>query len=192
MMLNLRCESNPGWAAAAVAQLDVLLSDHVHCEKKAAVTAISFINRYPERTLLVDHMIAHAQEELEHFVLVMEQIKKRGETLRRDAADAYVNALLGHARSDEPGRLLDALIVAALIEARSCERFQLLITALPLSDIRSLFESLMPSEARHYAMFLGLAREYYPTETVDARLEEFAEWEAQIVRALPDEPRMHG
>ena len=121
-MLNLRCESNPGWVGAAVSELDVLLSDHVHCEKKAAVTAISFINRYPDRTLLVDHMIAHAQEELEHFALVMEQIKLRGEVLRRDSADAYVNALLAHAQREEPGRLLDALVIHRAFRLRLLRR----------------------------------------------------------------------
>ena len=191
-MLKLQCDSNPGWAPVAAADLATLLSDHVHCEKKAAVTALSFINRYPDRTLLVDHMIAHAQEELEHFALVMEHVKLRGEVLQRDTPDPYVNALLAHARSEEPGRLLDALIVAALIEARSCERFQLLIDVLPHSDIRDLFDGLMPSEARHYAMFMNLAREYYPAAEVDARFAEFAVLEADIIRGLPNLPRMHG
>jgi len=191
-MLKLQCDSNPGWAPAAVADLDTLLCDHVHCEKKAAVTALSFVNRYPDRTLLVDQMITHAQEELEHFALVMGHLKLRGQTLQRDSADPYVNALLSHTRSEEPGRLLDALIVAALIEARSCERFQLLIDALPEGSLRDLFDGLMPSEARHYAMFMNLAREYYSTAEVDARFTELAAGEAEIVRALPDHPRMHG
>lgn len=191
-MLKLRCDSNEGWAAAAVADIDALLCDHVHCEKKAAVTALSFVNRYPERTLLVDHMIAHAQEELEHFARVMGHLKLRSTTLRRDTPDPYVNALLAHARSAEPGRMLDALIVAALIEARSCERFQLLIDALPAGDLRDLFDGLMPSEARHYAMFMNLAREYFPAGEVDERFDTFAVWEAEIVRALPNEARMHG
>ncbi|PLX28919.1 MAG: tRNA 2-methylthio-N6-isopentenyl adenosine(37) hydroxylase MiaE [Ignavibacteria bacterium] len=191
-MLNLRCDSNPEWAPAAAADLETLLSDHVHAEKKAAVTAISLINRYPERTLLVDHMIAHAQEELEHFSLVMGQLKLRGWTLRHDTADPYVNKLLSHARTSEPGRLLDSLIVAALIEARSCERFQLLIAELPEGELRDLFESLMPTEAHHYTMFMNLAREYYSNDEVDQRFAEMAEFEADIVRSLPNEPRMHG
>lgn len=191
-MLNLKSDSNPAWVRAATDDLDTLLIDHVHCEKKAASTALSLVNRYPDRTLLVDHMIAHAQEELEHFALVMGHVKERGLTLRRDTPDPYVNRLLEHARSAEPGRLLDALLVAALIEARSCERFQLLIDALPDGDLRDLFDGLMPSEARHYAMFMNLAREYYPADEVDARLDELAAAEADIVRELPNEPRMHG
>ena len=191
-MLNLKCASNPGWAAAAVADMDTLLIDHLHAEKKAASTALSLINRYPEHAVLVDHMIGHAQEELEHFALVLGHLKLRGVPLRRDVPDAYVNSLLAHARRDEPARLLDALIVAALIEARSCERFQLLVEALPESAERDLFDGLMPSEARHYAMFLSLAREYFPANEVQARLDEFTDIEADIVRALPDEPRMHG
>ncbi len=191
-MLRLKCESNAGWAAAALADLDALLIDHVHCEKKAASTALSLINRYPEKTLLVEQMIAHAQEELEHFALVMACLKERGVALRRDSADSYVNRLLDHARRDEPLRLLDALIVAALIEARSCERFQLLIDALPGGALRDLFDGLMPSEARHFAMFLSLAREYFSPDEVEKRLEEYAVIEADIVRTLPNEPRMHG
>ncbi|MCB2204662.1 tRNA-(ms[2]io[6]A)-hydroxylase [bacterium] len=191
-MLNLRCESNDAWAPAAVADLTTLLSDHVHCEKKAAVTALSFVNRYPDRTEMVDHMIAHAQEELEHFAQVMELVKARGEILQRDTPDPYVNALLAHARGEEPARLLDALIVAALIEARSCERFQLLIDALPEGNVRTLFEELMPSEARHYAMFMNLAREYFSPDEVDARFDAFLDHEAEIIRGLPNEARMHG
>ena len=191
-MLNLKCASNPGWAAAAIADLDTLLIDHLHAEKKAATTALSLINRYPERTRLLDEMIAHATEELEHFSLVLAHLRRRGITPRRDTPDAYVNRLLEHARRDEPVRLLDALIVAALIEARSCERFQLLIDILPPGDERDLFIALMPSEARHYAMFLDLAREYFPDAQVRQRLDEFTALEAEIVASLPDEPRMHG
>lgn len=191
-MLNLKCASNAEWAAAAVADMDTLLIDHLHAEKKAASTALSLINRYPDRALLVDHMIGHAQEELEHFALVLGHLKQRGVTLRHDVPDAYVNSLLAHARKDEPARLLDALIVAALIEARSCERFQLLVEILPDGPERDLFDGLMPSEARHYAMFLNLAREYFPASDVQARLDAFTDLEADIVRSLPNEPRMHG
>ncbi|MGC9362456.1 MAG: tRNA isopentenyl-2-thiomethyl-A-37 hydroxylase MiaE, partial [Candidatus Syntrophosphaera sp.] len=93
-MLNLKSDSNPGWVHAALGDLDSLLIDHVHCEKKAASTALSLVNRYPDRTLLVDHMIEHAREELEHFALVMGHVKERGLTLRRDTPDPYVNQLL--------------------------------------------------------------------------------------------------
>jgi tRNA 2-(methylsulfanyl)-N6-isopentenyladenosine37 hydroxylase len=191
-MLNLKCASNAGWAAAAAADLDTLLIDHLHAEKKAASTALSLISRYPERLLLVEHMVEHAREELEHFVLVLAHLKQRGVTPRRDVSDAYVNRLLARVRRDEPARLLDALIVAALIEARSCERFQLLVEVLPPGPERDLFSGLMPSEARHYTMFLTLAREYFPAAEVQARLEEFTYLEADIVSSLPDEPRMHG
>lgn len=191
-MLNLKCASNPGWAVAAAADLDTLLVDHLHAEKKAAATALSLISRYPEHTRLLDHMIAHAQEELEHFVIVLGHLKRRGITPRRDVSDAYVNRLLAHARKEEPARLLDALIVAALIEARSCERFQLLMDVLPPGEERDLFVSLMPSEARHYAMFIDLAREYFPEAQLRSRLDEFTTLEAEIVASLPNEPRMHG
>jgi tRNA-(ms[2]io[6]A)-hydroxylase len=122
----------------------------------------------------------------------MGHIKEKGWTLRRDSADPYVNRLLENARTMEPGRLLDSLIVAALIEARSCERFQLLVAVLPDGDLRDLFSSLMPSEAHHYTMFMNLAREFYPADEVEQRFAEMAQHEAEIVRSLPNEPRMHG
>ncbi len=191
-MLNLKCDSNAAWAPVAIAGLDALLSDHVHCEKKAAAAAISFINRYPSRTRLVDAMTAHAREELEHFDLVHGVLRSRHSVLAHDTADPYVNRLLALVRKVEPHRELDSLICAALIEARSCERFQLLIDALPVCDERCLFEDLMPSEARHYAMFMHLARNVGGASEADSRLDELSFLEADIVRSLPNEARMHG
>ncbi len=191
-MLNLKGGTNEAWVRAAVDDLETLLSDHVHCEKKAAAAAISFINRYPARTVLVDAMTAHAREELEHFDRVHAVLLARPAVLRHDSPDPYVNQLLAFARKDEPRRQLDALICAALIEARSCERFLLLIEALPDCDERRLFEELMPSEARHYAMFMQLARDTTNTRDADARLDELSQLEAGIVHALPNVARMHG
>jgi tRNA 2-(methylsulfanyl)-N6-isopentenyladenosine37 hydroxylase len=191
-MLNLKCDSNPQWVRAAIDDLDVLLSDHVHCEKKAAAAALSFINRYPSRTALVSAMTVHAREELEHFDRVHDVLRSRDSTLLHDTPDPYVNRLLALVRKGEPQRELDSLICAALIEARSCERFQLLIDALPLCDERRLFEELMPSEARHYAMFMEHARVAAGAAIADERLDELAFLEAGIVRALPNEARMHG
>jgi tRNA 2-(methylsulfanyl)-N6-isopentenyladenosine37 hydroxylase len=191
-MLNLKNESNSAWVLAAVDDLETLLSDHVHCEKKAAAAAISFINHYPARTVLVEAMTAHAREELEHLDRVHSVLLARPARLRHDSSDPYVNQLLANVRKDEPFRQLDALICAALIEARSCERFQLLIDALPDCIERRLFVDLMPSEARHYAMFMQLARETTNAREADARLDELSLLEADIVRTLPNSPRMHG
>ncbi len=192
MMLNLKSATNAAWARVAVEQLDVLLSDHAHCEKKAAAAAIAFINRYPMLPALVDAMTAHAREELDHLDRVHHVLRARNAAMIRDTADPYVNQLLAHVRRGEPAYQLDALICAALIEARSCERFQLLIDALPACEERRLFEELMPSEARHYAMFMHFARECSSAREAEARLEELSLLEADIVRALPNEPRMHG
>ncbi|MCZ7554813.1 MAG: tRNA-(ms[2]io[6]A)-hydroxylase [Bacteroidia bacterium] len=191
-MLNLQCDSNPEWVRAAIDDLDVLLSDHVHCEKKAAAAALSFINRYPGRTALVSAMTVHAREELEHFDRVHDVLRGRQSVLLHDTPDPYVNRLLALIRKGEPQRELDSLICAALIEARSCERFQLLIDALPPCEERRLFEELMPSEARHYAMFMEHARTAAGAAETDRRLGELATLEADIVRALPNEARMHG
>ena len=191
-MLRLKGASNPGWAVAAAADLDTFLSDHVHCEKKAAATALSLINRYPSHDALVDRLIAHAAEELQHFRLVLDLVRGRGLRLGRDSADGYVNSLLELSRKGDPGRLTDALLCAALIEARSCERFTLLVDILPDSPERALLKALIPSEARHFAMFMNLAREYADPDEVESRFDRLAEEEARIVRALPNDARVHG
>jgi tRNA 2-(methylsulfanyl)-N6-isopentenyladenosine37 hydroxylase len=191
-MLRLAADTDPAWVRAAVSRLDAVLLDHMHCEKKAAATALSLINRYPFHAELVDRMVEHAAEELDHFRQVLAICRARGLTLGRDSADPYVNRLLEHARRDEPARLLDALVVAALIEARSCERFQLLAAALPDGPERRLFEELLPTEARHYALFMDLARTYCGADAAAHRLDEYAVIEAAIVRSLPNEPRVHG
>ncbi len=192
MMLRLKNDTNPGWIDAAMNDLDAVLLDHVHAEKKAAATALSLVNRHPEKDRLVDSMISHMEEELDHFRRVLAICRNRGLKLGHDKADEYVNLLLKHVRRQEPHRLLDTLICAALIEARSCERFSILMGALPDGPERSLFEDLLPSEARHYALFMELAREYFPEEEVEQRFQEISDEEGKIVAGLPNEARVHG
>jgi tRNA-(ms[2]io[6]A)-hydroxylase len=191
-MLRLKSDTSSAWIAAALANLDEILIDHVHCEKKAAATALALINRYPQHTSLVRRMAEHASEELEHVTRVLAHVERRGRVLTRDTGDAYVQELLALVRKDEPQRMLDTLICAALIEARSCERFTLLAAALPEGEVKSMYTDLIASEAGHYSMFLAMAREYCVRENVDARFDELASAEAAILAKLPNEPRMHG
>ena len=191
-MLKLHSASRPTWVHVAVANLDRILIDHAHCEKKAAATGLSLINRYPGREELVVKMTALVQEEVEHFARVFGLITRRGLKLPRDPGDSYVNNLMMHVRRTEPDRLLDSLIVASLIEARSCERFKLLADALPDGEEREMYASLMASEAGHHAMFLALAKKYFPDSTVDARFDGLARLESEICSSLRDEPFMHG
>ncbi len=191
-MLKLKSDTSPAWVAAALGDLDAVLIDHVHCEKKAAATALALINRYPQHTALVRQMAALATEELEHVTRVLDHVERRGCTLTRDAGDAYVQQLLAHVRRDEPQRMLDTLICAALVEARSCERFTLLADALLEGDEKRMYADLVASEAGHYTMFLTLARDHFPRELVDARFDALAAIEADILSTLPNEARMHG
>ena len=191
-MLCLKTPSQPHWIENAQVDLHRIMVDHAHCEKKAAANAMALINRYPERDMLVRHMFDLVDEEMEHFRYVYDMIRDRGGKLTRDPGDPYAQALHKLIRKNEPERMLDQLLIAALIEARSCERFRILSEHIPDAELAEFYASLLASEAGHYRVFCDIAREYYPEEEVRQRLEELAEAEANIVRELPNEPMMHG
>lgn len=191
-MLCLKVPSQPSWIQAAQADLDRVLLDHAHCEKKAAVNAMALVSRYPGREMLVRSMIALAKEEMEHFEMVYDFIRGRGGELGRDPGDPYVQALHKEARQNEPERMMDLLLVAALVEARSCERFSVLSKHVPDEELRAFYASLLASEAGHYRMFYDIACAYYPEADVRARLDALSRREAEIVLALGSQPTMHG
>lgn len=191
-MLCLKVDSQPTWIERAISDVDGLLADHAHCEKKAAVNALSMLNRYPDRIRLVREMIALAQEEMEHFERVYSYIVGRGGALSRDPGDPYVQMLHREIRSNEPGRLLDSLLVAALVEARSCERFSILSTHIVDDELRSFYAELLASEAGHYRTFYHIACEYFDEEEVRARLDALAIREGEIIMNLQSLPTMHG
>jgi len=191
-MLCLQTESNPEWIPIACLNTDSILIDHALCEKKAAAFALALITRYPKRMRLIRDMIALAQEELEHFDMVMQELEKRNLTLSKDVGNPYANALHKFVRQGEPKRLLDSLIVGAFIEARSCERFSLLAKHAPSEELRTMYASLLASEAGHYRAYTDIAREYFPVEEVRDRIKEFAEYEAEVVKGLANQPTVHG
>ncbi len=191
-MLCLKITSQPSWVENARNDLDRVLLDHAHCEKKAAVNAMALVSRYPGRDTLVREMIALAKEEMEHFGMVYDIIRERGGTLGRDPGDPYVQALHREVRMNEPERMLDLLLVGALIEARSCERFSMLSKHVPDAALREFYVSLLASEAGHYRTFYDIACEYYPEAEVRARLDALSTREAEIVLGLASEPTMHG
>lgn len=191
-MLCLKVPSQESWIAAARTDLDRVLLDHAHCEKKAAVNALALVNRYPGRDMLVREMIALAKEEMEHFGMVYDFIRRRGGELARDPGDPYVQALHNEIRRNEPERMLDSLLVAALVEARSCERFSILSANVPDEELRTFYASLLASEAGHYRTFYDIACEYFPEAQVRARLDELSAREAEIVMELASSPTMHG
>src|SRR5579883_2033226 len=169
IMLGLRTATSDEWRIAANSDPASVLRDHAHCEKKAATMAISLLNRYPERTELVEAMAELAEEEMSHFRMVLDKMKERAITLDRDPGDRYAQQLHEHIRKMEPLRLLDTLIVSSLIEARSCERFKLLSETVDDPDLRKFYRSLLESEARHRTTFLTLTRQYFSAEEVANR-----------------------
>ncbi|MDP4219609.1 MAG: tRNA-(ms[2]io[6]A)-hydroxylase [Bacteroidota bacterium] len=191
-MLGLQCESNKEWIGRVAGDPAILLCDHAHCEKKAALMAISLLNNYPSLKELVEEMSELAIEEMSHFRMVLKKMDEHGVAFAYDPGDLYAQALHSKIHKHEKQKLLDRLIVASLIEARSCERFQLLSEHAADEDLREFYRSLLASEARHRNTFLRLARLYFPAVEVAERLREFEDFEAELVASLPSEPVMHG
>jgi tRNA-(ms[2]io[6]A)-hydroxylase len=190
----LKSGSDPGWAAVAAGDLDTTLADHAHCEKKAAASALALINDYPGDARLVRALGHLAEEEIGHFREIHELVLERGGELPRDRGDPYARALLALVRQPAPERKLDRLLVCALIEARSCERFRLLRQELDArgdGELAARFRRLESSEAGHAALFVHLAAEEHGQDVTEARLDELAAEEARIVAALPVLPRIH-
>jgi tRNA-(ms[2]io[6]A)-hydroxylase len=192
-MLSLASQTDPAWARRASENVDEVLLDHAHCEKKAASTAINLIFRYPNYPGLMIPLSELAREELEHFEQVVSLIRKRGLEFVRQKPSPYAGRLLAEVRTFEPMRLLDMLLCCSLIEARSCERMQLLAEELTDPDLRELYKGLLACEARHHATYVDLARdlELVPEDELRARLTELAQHEARVLEAAPDVPRMH-
>jgi tRNA-(ms[2]io[6]A)-hydroxylase len=193
-MLGLLKPTDPAWVEAAEADLDGLLGDHAHCELKAAQTALSLLGRYGgEAPQLVEPLTALAREEAQHFAEVERRLRARDGRLGRPRPDEYVVQLRAAARRDgtEPA-LLDRLLIAALIEGRSCERFRLLSEHLDDAALRAFYASLMAAEARHFTLFSSLAAECFGASESRARLCVLAEREAAIADKLPLGPTVHG
>jgi tRNA-(ms[2]io[6]A)-hydroxylase len=195
-MLALLTPTDPLWVEAAAAQLPALLSDHAHCEIKAAQSALGLVARYAgEMPGLVEPLSALAREEAEHFARVHDQLRTRDERLGLPASDRYVTRLIAAARQDRHADrpvLLDKLLVAALIEGRSCERFRLLSESLAQAELREFYRQLMVSEAHHFTLFCSLAAECFGQSESRARLATLATREADIVKHLPLGPQVHG
>jgi tRNA-(ms[2]io[6]A)-hydroxylase len=188
-MSILRSATDPRWIEVALAGLDATLGDHALCEKKAVASALKLVADHPGRARLVRPLAKLAQEELAHFLAVVNELERRGGTVPPDRGDPYVKQLLGHVGSGAT-RLVDQLLVFALVEARSCERMELLGPRLPDERLRELYRRLAQSEAGHERLFVDLAVEL-GGEPARARLDQLSGAEAAIVAALPLLPRMH-
>ncbi|MCK5400990.1 MAG: tRNA-(ms[2]io[6]A)-hydroxylase [Flavobacteriaceae bacterium] len=193
-MLGLKLPTDPRWVNIVEKNIEEILTDHAFCEQKATSTAISLIVSFPEYTELVQEMTALVKEEMSHFKMVHDIIIKRGWVLGRDRKDDYVLQLIkffpkGGSRTTQ---LVHRLLYAALIEARSCERFRLLSEELQDKELAKFYGSLMVSEANHYTMFLGFARQYGNRKEVDIKWQALLDFEADIMKDLGKSETVHG
>lgn len=193
-MLGLKLPTDPRWVNIVEKNIEEILTDHAFCEQKAASTAISLIVGFPEYTELVQEMTALVKEEMSHFKMVHDKIIARGWTLGRDRRDDYVVQLINFfpKGGNRTTQLVHRLLYAALIEARSCERFRLLSEELQDKELAEFYKNLMASEANHYTMFLGFARQYGNRKEVDAKWQQLLEYEAKIMRDLGKSETIHG
>jgi len=190
-MLNLKSDTPPSWFAQVKDNLDELLIDHAHCEKKAAGTAMNLIFYYVEHVDLCRELSAIVVEELEHFSMVLDLLAARNISFRRTRPSQYGSRLHELIRKQEPGRAIDRLLIAGIIEARSCERFSVLRDHIEDPELATFFGSLFESEARHHSTYVNLANLFGPNEDIQTRLHELAEKEAEIISEGDDFPRIH-
>lgn len=193
-MLGLKLPTDPRWVNIVEKNIEDILTDHAWCEQKAASTAISLIVNFPEYSELTQEMVALVKEEISHFKMVHDKILERDWVLGRDRKDEYVVKILqffpkGGNRTDQ---LVHRLLYAALIEARSCERFRLLSEKLQDKELAEFYRKLMISEANHFTMFLGFARQYGDRKVVDQKWNDLLDFEATVMKDLGKHQSIHG
>lgn len=193
-MLGLKLLTDPRWANIAESNLEEILTDHCWCEQKAATNAITLITYNSEHEDLVTELTAIAIEEMEHFKMVHEIIKERGYTLGRERKDDYVNQLVKFCKKDgsRNDAFIDRLLFAAMIEARSCERFRVLSQNIKDEELSTFYYDLMVSEANHYTTFLKFARKYTERVDVDQRWKEWLEFEGNLIQSYGTKEHIHG
>lgn len=193
-MLGLKLPTDPRWANIAEKNIEEILIDHAWCEQKAASTAISLIVTYPEFPELVTEMIALSREEMGHFKMVHDKILERGYKMGWDRKDHYVVQLRSFfpKGSSRLTQMIHRLLIAGLIEARSCERFRLLSEKLKDQELATFYKNLMVSEANHYTMFLKFARQYGDRKEVDKKWNDLLEFEGKIIKDLGTKETIHG
>ena len=196
-MLGLKMPTDPRWVNVVQKNIEEILTDHAYCEQKAASNAISIIVLYPQYPDLVKAMTEISKEEMEHFGKVHDKILERGLRLGLERKDPYVNDLSEHLRrnktnSTPKGQFVNKMLLAAMIEARSCERFKILSEELNDPDLRLFYRELMESEARHYTTFLQFARKYGEGVDVDQCWKELLVFEAELMTKYGKNETMHG
>lgn len=193
-MLHLKLETDPRWVNIVESNIEEILTDHAWCEQKAATNAITIITLNSEYPEMVTELLALAKEELEHFEMVHEIIKKRGFTLGRERKDSYVNELYKFMNKggSRLNAMVDRLLFSAMIEARSCERFKLLSKEINDEELSKFYYDLMISEAGHYTTFISFARKYGKDIDVDKRWKELVEFEGELIKSYGKHETIHG
>lgn len=193
-MLGLKLLTDPRWANIAESNIEEILTDHAWCEQKAASNAITLITQNPELEDLVHELTAIAIEEMEHFKMVIEIIKERGYTLGRERKDDYVGQLMKFSKKDGSRNqaFIDRLLFAAMIEARSCERFRVLSKNIKDEALAKFYYDLMVSEANHYTTFLNFARKYTVDVDVEKRWQEWLDYEGKLIQSYGTKEYIHG
>ncbi|MBD3724845.1 MAG: tRNA-(ms[2]io[6]A)-hydroxylase [Flavobacterium sp.] len=195
-MFRLKLPTDPRWANIAEGNLEEILSDHAWCEQKAATNAINLIINNSEKPDLVEEMLKISIEEMEHFKAVHDIIQARGYEFKRERKDDYVNELAKYMKKSSNGSresgLIERLLFAAMIEARSCERFRVLSENIQDQELAKFYRDLMESEAMHYTTFINFARKYTETIDVEKRWNEWLEAEAQIIKNYGNKETVHG
>lgn len=185
-ILGLQLPTDPRWVNLAGISLEAILTDHAYCEQKAATSCITLIQKYSDKEKLVTDLAPIVTEEWGHFRLVLQELQKRGLKLGKQRKDEYVNALINfQLKGGHPDdRFLDQLLMMAMIEARSCERFKRLSEGLNDSYLAKFYRRFMESEAGHYTLFIELAETYLPKEKVRKRWAEWLDHETKIMHDL--------
>ena len=195
-MLGLKLETDPRWIDVASENIEQILIDHAFCEQKAASNAISIIVQFPQYTDLVKDMTAICIEEMEHFGMVHEKLIERGLKLGFERKDHYVNDILKFLKKNISGtkecQFVNQMLFAAIIEARSCERFKILSEKLTDKDLKIFYRNLMESEARHYTTFLKYARKYAISIDVEKRWQDLLSFEGSLMRSYGTNETIHG
>lgn len=192
-MFKLKLPTDPRWANIAEGNLEEILTDHAWCEQKATTNAITLITMLPEHTEIVTELLKIAQEEIEHFEQVHEIIKKRGYTFGRERKDDYVGQLFKFIiQGSREDYIVDRMLFAAMIEARSCERFKVLTENIKDEELKAFYMELMISEANHYTTFISFARQLGDPEKVNKRWEEWLEYEGEIIKSYGKKETVHG
>ena len=186
--------TDPRWVNLVEKNIEEILTDHAWCEQKAASNAISTIVKFSDLPDLVEELTKISIEEMEHFGMVLKKIEERGLKLGPERKDPYVKDLISFIKrgGSREMQLVDSLLLAAMIEARSCERFRILSTEIDDQDLRKFYHELMVSEATHYTTFIKFARKYGPNTDVDKRWKEFLEYEGELMKKYGKKETMHG